>query len=352
MYRAIRQQEDAKKDIADKDKHLAEYSYIPSWERTVGQTEAVLADTRAKIAEIEKLKNLQAVWKDLSAKVTALEKIIDGLKSVDTGLELVGKAQKDAVREHSFIRMLVDHAQAVGGCGGARKRIAELSSMIQVLSPLVERLVDESAKNMALTLLSNLFESHRNSISALKKTTQSLAGIEKSDSHLREAWSQKLGRSALQSFFERYQQSSLAAMSLERVLATLGGIDGVENVLKQVQGDNTRRLLLQALYDQYEGPKLSALSLGLKVRNFPDVERAEERLKQAEDGSRKFGRLREACYNRSDSIQLVAHSKHLIDTARDSVNELESKYLDLMLTLGKCPTCGGDINIEKLREVI
>lgn len=305
IYRAKRQQEDAKKSVEDKQKQLSQYEFIPSWERAVAKAETVLTETKDKVTKIEQLKNLSAVWKDLNTKSLALKNVINGLQDIDKALQLAVRAQADMIKGNTLTSLHSSHLQASVGRKRSGSQVKNLSNLVSKVQPLVEITATKTINISKFKEEDLLFEGYSGSISRLQKSLEKFMNLDLINKLLRQAFEGNVQLSKIDMLSLQHEDSSLLVSSFRGKISSLSGID---------QADFHMRLASQSIGELSQISEIREQWMSLARNTVLEKQRNE----------------------------------HL---AQDVANS-ESMYFDFMESLGKCPTCGGDINVEKLREVI
>jgi len=305
IYRAKRQKEDIEKEIEDKQKQLNQYSFIPAWERVVAEAETVLSDTKNKVVQIEKLKNLSATWKELCTKKLDLEEVVYGLRDVDKALGLVVKAQELLTKGNTIATLRGKYLQATFGRLNSENRISILSKTISEVSPLIDKVAEDSNHGSRIKELSSEHERASRFVKSLQWKIEALMKADSVNDYLKQAFNDNVQREKLDTLSTRFRDASMIVKSYRNLITSLSNVDYAVTHLDKATQDSK---------------ELAAIS---KIHN------------------RCLGLADLICLVREENRELV-----------QSVQEIESEYLDFMASLGKCPTCGGDIDAQKLREVI
>jgi len=399
LYRAKRMQEVLDKGIELLAADIEEFHWIYSREMRVSSAEVFLADTRTKVTEIGKLKTLAQQWKVSSDNVSSLKRVVDGLQAVDKGLDLVRTAQDELARGNVLTALGSSYIGAIWWSEDAKGTIYRLDPVLKIASPMIEMVVEKSTKISAYKALYDRYDNSSISVLALRKTKQRLSGIGNAVDHIVMAYNYNAMVSPYEDIHSRYKDSRLSVLSLRKAVMMLVNIDQaeghleeasndnvrlstirkladqderftvaflhssrevtryssiheVEPYLDQVLRDNLRLTKIRKLADQDEYSTLAFLLSGREVTRYSSIDETEVYLDQAfKDNLRKLGVI-EARGKRDSFAQNITQSLQLFGELTQEITMTESDYLNLMSTLGKCPTCGNDIDLKKLKEAI
>ena len=399
LYRANRMQEVLEKNIELLQADIEEFHWIYPRDRAVTSAETLLADTRSKVAHISKLRELARQWQESSDKVMVLKKVVNGLQEVDKGLDLVRTAQDELTRVRTLVMDLSLYYGAFHGADRDRSTLNILDLVIRIASPMIEMIVEKSTKISVCTSFYDRYDDSSISVLTLRKATQRLSDIGNVVDHLVMASNYNAMVSSLEDIHSRYEGSRLSILSLSGVVKMFTNIGQAGEHLAKVFSYNVQQSTIKVLADLCERSSSSALSFRRLVQNLSNIEDSfiyiskvitnkslkttlsglkdnyyslnlssvtqnkslnrligidlvTDHLDQAfTDNLRKLG-IVEAKERRLSFAQNVTHSLQSFGELTQDLNVAESDYLSLMSSLGQCPTCGNEIDVQKLKEVI
>lgn len=352
LYRANRMQEVLDKGIELLKADIEAFRWIYSREMRVTSAEVLLADTRAKVAEIGKLKALNEQWKGFSDKVLSLRKIVVGLQAVDKGLDLVSTAQNELTEGNALVLLRSGHFEAVIESERSKSTLIRLDPVFRYASPMVEKIVEKRANATTYTALYDQYDNSSISVWSLWKLTQRLSGIEKVVNHLQQAFTDNVQLSKIEGLYDIHERSNHSALTCRRLVQNLSGIENASNHFSEATSDKSIQISLTVLADQYEQTSRSFLIQSRSLARLLNIDVANNHLLQASEDNIQQVRIKEHLKQRVSFVQMITQSLQLLGELIEKVNGTESDYLTLMSSLGKCPTCGNDIDIQKLKEAI
>lgn len=226
--------------------------------------------------------------KSLSGAETLISKIKE-----DVGLV---KRLKELLRRYTDMSVLVDDVS---------KTLSRLSRIDEAYS-LAQTAKDQLEQGIQFAFLHGkhlrAFLDRENA----KKSLNHLSSLyEKAKPYIDSAFESSVKASRLEGLYDKYNNASLAKATCDRILSSLANLDQADQYLKQAFSGNLQRFKLKEMQSQRE-------SLVLKKTDF----------------------------------------ECSIDELNTAVEGLECEYIDLLSDLGRCPTCGSDIDIQKLKEVV
>ncbi len=305
IYRAKRQQEGLEKDIETIQKAIGEYFWIEDKEARLNRLQVLLSEVKRSQQALAAVRELMQKHNDLSKQVSAFNAVIALLTPVDLGLGAVGNAQKGASQREKIVLLLTNFEEA-------REQICDAELIINQLKRIepAVNLVTSAQEKLTLNKSLSTFRSQLLHAGAIKE-----ANLTK-----------------VQRLFEQY----------EVIMPLLD---------KAIAGSKKAETLDQ-LYKEHFQSNIAVTHHGRIIRRLSRLGEALDSVTQANSKVIELQGLKRLHDTHTDlqTTQTRWSEKHV--TADYDVIELEGHYIKLMSELGKCPTCGSDINVEKLREVI
>jgi len=305
IYRAKRQQEGLEKDIESIHKAIDEYSWIEDKEAKLNRLQGFLDDVKRGQQNLAAAKEMLQKYCELSFLVEGLKSTIRRLELIELGFSVVENAQRRISQREEIAFLLT-------GLEKAREQICESELIIEQLSGIESavNLVSSAKEKLNLgTLLCN----HRGQ------------------------------------YLQAYLQKESNQVKLRNLLEQL---EAITPLLDKAVADSEKAELLDLLYQEHFQTNLAVTHYGRIIRGLSRTEEALDGIAQANSKVMKlqeFKKLKET-YLGSLALQAMWDDKQA--AADYDVTELEGHYVKLMTELGKCPTCGGEINVNKLMEVI
>ena len=352
LYRANRQKEILDKGIESLEADINDFNWVYSMERKVISTEAILIDTRAKVARVDRLKVLVQQWQEVCVKVIALTKVIADLQAVDKSLDLLRMAQDELTKGNTLAALRGSHFGGVLESERAKATLTRLDPVFKFVGPMIDEIVRKSTKSAGYTTMNESYNQLNPSVLSLKKITQRLSDIEKVVNLLQLAFNDHAQLAASEILYSRCEDSRLSVLSISRVVRTFGDLEQSRKHLVEAIYGNDHYLEIKELDDKRELFLFSRFTSNNAVTRYSGIDEVEGHLEKAfMENLRKLGVI-EAHGGRASLVQKISQFLQLFGSLTQEVNETESDYLTLMSSLGKCPTCGNDIDIQKLKEAI
>jgi hypothetical protein len=352
LYRANRQQEGLCKDIERLDKQIGQYGFINAWEAALWQAEAKLRNVRDNVVEIERLKALKQQWEDACRKILVLNMVVAGLQEVDKGLDLVRLAQNALTKGNALAVLRAGHFKALLESERSKAILIRLDPVFRYASPMVEKVVEKSVNASTYTALYDRYDSSSISVLSLRKLVQRLSGIENVVNHLQQAFVDNTQSSRIQALYGLYERFDHSSLICKRLVQNLSEIESARNYFDLAGYEKSTRVSLEVYIEQYAQTNRSLLTHRAALTRLHNIDSSDNHLQQAFADNLQQIRNKEHLQQRAIHIQTINQSLQILGNLTEEVNIAESEYLNLMSTLGKCPTCGSDIDINKLREVI
>jgi len=399
IYKAKRMQEVLDKGIKLLKADIDELHWIYPREKAVTSSETLLADTRTKVAEVGKLKALAQQWQEISENVVSLTRVVTGLQEVDKGLYLIRTAQDELTKVRTLAMELSLYYEASHGSDRDRSTLNILALVISIANPMIEMIMEKSAKISSCASLYDRYDDSSISVLTLRKATQRLSGIGnvedclvmafdhnamvssyedihsqyegsrlsvlslsntvkmftnigQAEGHLTKAFSDRVRQSTIKGLADLYERSSSSVFSFGRLVQKLSNIEDSFNYLGKVIADKSLKTSLSDLKDHYCSLSISFVTQGESLNRLIGIDLVTDHLDQVfTDNLRKLGVV-EAKDRRVSLVEKVTQSLQLFGELTQEIEVAESDYLSLMSSLGQCPTCGNDIDVQKLKEVI
>lgn len=352
LYRSKRMQEVLDKGIEILKTDIEDFHWIYSQEARVISAEAFLADMRVKAAENEKLKTLRRQWETVGCRVIALTKVVVNLQEVDKGLELARTAQDGLAKGNALATLRGSHFEEVVESEHAKATLFRLDPVFKFVVPMVEEIVGKSAKAASYTTMHDSYNQLNLYVLSLRKLTQRLSGIEDVANHIQQAFSKSVQLSAIKDSHSRYEKSRLSVLSLSNVVEMFQALEETEAYLIQAFNINVWQIRVRELADSYERSNISFIFSDKTMARYSGIDEAGVHLLQASKNNAHAFDVKKSLGQRVSLVQEISQSLQLFGELTQEINVAESDYLEFMSTLGKCPTCGNDIDIQKLKEAI
>lgn len=304
LYRAKRVQEGLEKDVETIRAGLDEYSWIPGKETQLAILQAIIE--RTKKAQIEKamLEAHLGHLQELILRVSKLQSTLKKLAMVDEGLNQISIAEEGVNRQQRLVFFDAQYSKTQHLIIEAETSISRLKNL-----DVVEAHVSLAKEN-----------------SDLSKRLFSLRSI--------------------------YTQVTAQTKSQSTIVHLLDRCYLVGPLLEAAAESESKRTLLNKLCDEYENVNLCVLGYSRIASNLSGLGIAQEMLDKAETQTVALKTATEVYKKRvMISVEISALDDKIKGSNMDAA-ALEKEYLEFMSALGKCPTCGSDIHIEKIREVI
>ena len=352
LYRAKRQQEALGKNIELLQADIDDFHWINPREVRVASAEAFLADTRSKVADIGKLKLLIQQWEDFRVKVLALTKVVVGLQEVDKGLDSVRTAQDELTKGNALIALRASHFEEVLEAEQSKATLIRLDPVFRYASSMIDEMVEKSAKASRVVSICDQHERSSHAVLHFGRIVQMFSGIEMSNGYLRQAFNDNVQKATLRNLSDLYGQASISFVLQSRIMTRLLDIDTAEVHLQNVSDGNPLHRQLKNLSTNFVDTRDSVSDLKKAFCRFSEIEKVEGHLKQAFHDDLQLGRTKNVEVQEAYLTLRGQQCKQVVEDWKTAIKIAESEYLDLMSALGKCPTCGNDIDIKKLKEAI
>lgn len=305
LYRANRQKEGITKDIESNLKALDEYSWIPDRERQLATLQIIIENTKRNQRSVETLQDLSRQYRDLSQQAVNLQTTLKRLLPIDQGLNAVDIAQIEIHKRNNLTSLYQDY-----------EKVMDLTSeSICMLEDLKEI---ESANNCLVAAQEKLTKGktllncwNRYLLIDLQKDAnqvkiRGLANQYEAVFPLLQAAAESAETATkVSNIYELYSQANHGVVSMRKTVECLLSLDNVMGTMELATGKNFDLGVIEELQKKY-----------------------------------------------SDWVNTESFGRSKITTLEAEVEALDAEYITFMSDLGTCPTCGGEINIEKLREVI
>jgi len=305
IFRAKRDREGLEKVLCSIMESISEFAWIPDAEAKLTELESQIKVINDLQAQVTLLKGLHEQVTKIAENIKTLEINVDRLRPVDEVSELLRIVERDSAERNELIPLYQSLEKANHLIHESNISVLRLESLDEVQSVVAKVQQDWTQGNILCTLKTEYLQAV-----ALKTTSES----------------------SLKALAHQYQS--------------------VLPYLKAVEEDYVNLNELCQLASCYENNRLKATSLKGIVKSLERLDEAQDMILSADQAEKELNVL---CAWRSQFNSL----KNSISTYSDQVaavwrevESLESEYIRQLTELGKCPTCGGDIHIEKLREVI
>lgn len=352
IYRAKKQKELYERDIEGLDKQIARYDFVFKWEKATAQAEKILWSTKEKIAQIIELKKLASQWQEIGSRVRILKKVIDGLKDVDVGLGLIETVQNDLARGNALAVLKGKHLRAFLETEKAKGTINLLNGILEKASPLIETIAKDCGDLTGYVTKDREFRRLRESLLVLRSVVNDLADVEEAESSLLWAVRRIPQLDEIKRLECLHEKTSHCVLAFRRFVQNLLEIDRGITLLSEIMPAQKLKESAGSLYRQHNDLMQSRQSQGDVVNSLRGIEKAESYLAQAVDKQIQYAKVRESVKLKSSLEQKVTYFKESLGRLSKECGTAEDEYLRFMESVGKCPTCGQAINVNKLREVM
>ncbi|MGE4274083.1 MAG: AAA family ATPase [Desulfitobacterium sp.] len=305
IYRSKREKEGLEKDIEHKKEQLGQYWFITAWEGAYDLASRVLNETKGQIAQIEKLKGLSAMMDGLNSEIKVLKDLVNSLKDLELASSVIDSAQRDLTKENTLTSLLGNYLQNFLGVEKLGWQVVRLDSLTTKLSSVLPKVTEAESQSSIIKVLLERYTKANESVNGFGARIKILSEIEVADSLMNQAEGISRNKQLVYGLSERYKDMVMITKSCYGVINSLMDVDLALNHLEQGFQENSSLVQLKGLQD------------------------------------RKLALYRDTSTTRANNGSLL-----------QSIHEVEAEYLDYMSNLGKCPTCGGEIDVRKLKEVI
>ncbi|WP_018306303.1 AAA family ATPase [Desulfitobacterium hafniense] len=305
LFRAKREREGLEHYIESTKDALGGYAWIPMREAQLAELNKLIETVKRSQEKAAMLKELHEQFMRLAESVRSAKAEIGRLRPVAEGLAYVRRIELDFAERGKADIMNQSYIEAWS-------KISDANVIIHRLVGLDTAIAIVGAAQEGLTLGNTLGAAHAEYMYAngLKEGTQS----------------------RLKALAQNYE----AVMPYLLVAET-----------EAVNADNLDRLM-----DDYDYAYQGALALRRKVQSTARIEEARELAAALPEKAEKIKSLRADLTNIGSLSRVTLNYAEQAELAKKDTESLEAEYIQLLSELGKCPTCGGDIHIEKLKEVV
>ncbi|AFL99489.1 hypothetical protein Desde_1057 [Desulfitobacterium dehalogenans ATCC 51507] len=305
LFRAKREREGLESYIESTEKALDGYAWIPVREAHLIELDSIIEDVKRDQEGIAKLKELHEQFMRLAGEVRSVKAEISRLRPVAEGLAYVRRIERDSAEHGSLSLMNQSYIEAWSKISDANIILHQLVNLDSAIA-----VVDATQEGLTLGTKLNAAKAEYLYAVGLKTGTQSRLKV-------------------LDQNYESVMPHLLAA---------------------ETEAFNVDKL--DCFLINYEHAYQGALSLRRKVQSTARVEEAWELAAALPEKVEKVKSLRSELTNIGSLSRVSLNYAEQANLAQKDTESLETEYIQLMSDLGKCPTCGGDIHIEKLKEVI
>ncbi|HHY27192.1 MAG TPA: AAA family ATPase [Desulfitobacterium dehalogenans] len=305
LFRAKREREGLEHYIDSTKDALEGYDWIPVREAQLIELDRLIKAVKKDQEKIARLKELHEQFVKLAEAVLGVKAEIDRLRPVAEGLAYVRCIELDSAEHGSLNLMNQSYIEAWS-------KISDANVIIHRLVNLDTAMAVVSATQDGLTLGTTLNAAKGEYLYAvgLKAGTQS----------------------RLKALAQNYESAMPYLLVAETEAVNVDSLDW--------------------LLSNYEYAYQGALALRRKVQSTARIEDAWEFIAVLPEKSEKVKLLRADLANIGSLSRVTLNYAEQAELAKKDAECLEAEYIQLMRELGKCPTCGGEICIEKLKEVI
>lgn len=305
IYRAKREKEGLESYIAAAEKDLKGYAWVLTREAQLAELEIHIKNIKDSQERATQLKGLQEQAVRIGDIIGRFKNELTRLQPTDEGLVLIREAGTKSLESERLVTLNQSK-------GKATSQIHEANAVISQLKDLGFVQITAAVAQNNLSFGNEVCELWRKHLLAYASKTASEETLEILT---------KQYQSALP-YIAAAEKDAIAMEALNQLATSHEDTCLIELALRRTV-QNTKRLGEVQEATIFTGKAVEQLSL---IRS-----------EQAKINS----------LNSSISMYSLTATH-----AQTEVEFLESEYIQVMTELGKCPTCGGSIHIEKLREVI
>lgn len=352
IYRAKKQKELYERDIEGLGKQIARYDFIYDWERLVYKADIILTQAKNRVVEIKSLKALIQQWDELNIRVSTLTKVVNSLRDIDKGLNLVRGASENLAKGNTLASLRLRWLEADLWSAKLKSTLVRLDPVVKYAKPRLEKSTEENSKLASYTTTIKVYAENRALVLSLQKLVQGLSGIPKVTEIIRQKTMDHVNLSTLNGLFDQHEKYSQCVLLFKRFVDNLLSIDHVSVHLSEAIIDKSHKTLLFDLNNHYNLVNNSLLTLRNASRNLKGIDLVGNRLKLASEANSLYSTIKEALGMQLSLEENIQQYRQVIEDRKSAITVTEAEYFDLMTALGKCPTCGNDIDVQKLKEVI
>lgn len=304
LYRRRLDEKTLSAGIKKLDEQIKGFDYLPALAGVIAELERVVAALKAARERRQKLTEARA----------------------NLALASAGKAEAEAViKRWAGLGEAQDRLVEAAGAGDWQRRLTRLEA---VLAAIRVRILDAQYVS----------EKWR----GLGAAAEDCAAAARASSR----------RAALERYRELSGQVRAAISENKKTARRLAGVNEAEAKVKQalVAGANAASIetLCQEM-DLVRSAKQKAKAIIIQSEN---IEKAKALARSAESAASQLGRLGALGNKLRQAGAGARKSREAAVLWEQKVGELEGAYTDELIALGRCPVCGNDIDIQKLKEVV
>ncbi len=304
LHRVKQDEKRLSAEISELDEKIAEYDYLPKMAERIRQIEDCCRNAKEAQEKRNKLTVLQASLKATTQQIDEAQKIVDRWRFVELAQNETEKAMFAAERAHRLNGLRQSLTVAEMGIDEALATLHRVGIL-----PVAELNVSDAEKDIERIKLlkdfSSRLETANRVIQEFGQRAQRLIGVPEAETLL---------------------NSSSQAVSMLAVLRNLSA------TYWQIIDQREKWRFVSEQYEKVDVAKELAGEAQLLMQKRNNVLDLRRKFKTADD--------------------LVWINTDLATSWEHEVSELEGAYRDALLSEGRCPTCGGEINPEKLKEVV
>ncbi|NLI12500.1 MAG: AAA family ATPase [Peptococcaceae bacterium] len=351
LYRRRQEEKALAAEIAGLEEQIKEFDYLPALAERIEALDQVVAKIKAARECRQKLAGAREQLRQVNSEMEAAQTMISRWRHVELAEYTVAGAEK-----------------ATAGAGGlkrAKVRLQAAEEGMRQSAGIIERWRGlEEAKAKAAEASEHI--GRRQSLAGLKATLKATlenietaagikdrwAGTENADELTSEAEQINRRRATVSRLGGSLKHTEAAIQTSEQARIRWAGAEEAEKLAAAVAVDMARREKLSGLESLLRQVK-DAITLAERTRRrWVKTPEAESLLQEAASAQAQQGKI----------IELAAKLRQVDGEARRArgaavlweqrVGDLEGAYKDELLAAGRCPLCGNDIKIEKLKEVV
>ena len=351
LYRRKLDEKKLDDDIKNLEKQIGEYDYLPELAQRIAELKKVVAGARAARERGEKLADTKVKLTRVNAGKTEARAVIDRWKCVELAARSLAAAGKAADRG----KALICH----------RKKILEVREGIVVSSGIVQRwsglaeaqgeilkASEAGAWITRLMKLGDLYYAARHNVIDAMDAIDRWHGLETAENEYSTAVSAVVQRELLARRRELLKQIRTAIGESRKVADRLAGLDEAEVEAKRALIVGAAVASIKILSQELDWVRSAKSEAKAILCRTTRIEKAEELTQNLEAATSKQGKiisLAGRLHQAKTNARLLRESAVLWE---HRVSVYEGAYRDELVMLGRCPMCGGDIDIQKLKEVV
>ena len=327
------------------------FSYLPALARRIAELEKIVADIRVARECWQKLFEAQVNLARVRSGKEEIKAIINRWEYVEAAGQAAAAAEKAAVRTRTLRCHKKKLAKARDGIRASAGIIRRWSGLAKAQDETLKASKADAWIRRLVKLGDSYYGARHNVICAMDAIDR-WYGLDTAKNEYSTAVSAVVQREPLTRRRELLKQIRTAIGESRKVADRLAGLDEAEVEAKRALIVGAAVASIKILSQELDWVRSAKSEAKAILCRTTRIEKAEELTQNLEAATSKQGKIISLAgrLHQAKTNARLFHESAVMWEQR--VSGYEGAYRDELVTLGRCPMCGNDIDIQKLKEVV